>query len=411
VREAIVGSILAAIEKEIDGLAGEPDPLQAELVASAVLEMWHGDNPLEREARRDLGRSVIRRLSGSHDADHLAFLVALAATASPPLEDEARAAADRVRASGTPEPIWSRTIGRPALVDAWISTDELEDQSLLVATFAYDRRPPHAITGILDYNFHGLLRDVGVAGDPAGVRREWVEHSRMPIRALSEQVLADLWGRAIELHDVYLDPPVTEDGHELMPLLRSRLRLLPAPREIEAPEVPEEERRAIVEAFVTSPEAAGLPAVGGAPIADLASWFVDYACDYGAGDPLRWSPIAVELLLVDWLPRKAILEPAEVEALPEVLRRFVRYAVRRKGLAEEVFAETLETIDHFSPEFAAGMADEDAAGPAKQLFLEMRAAGVDVADEAAVQAFIDARNAELADGPQPRGRGGRRRPS
>lgn len=131
------------------------------------------------------------------------------------------------------------------------------------------------------------------------------------------------------------------------------------------------------------------------PATDLARWFVDYACDYGAGDPLRWSPLAVELLLADWLPRKAILDQAEVEALPEVLRRFVRHAGRHKGLVDDLVAETLEAVDRFAPDFAAGMADEEAAGPAKQLCLEMRAAGVDLTDEAAVDAFIAERNARL----------------
>jgi hypothetical protein len=168
--------------------------------------------------------------------------------------------------------------------------------------------------------------------------------------------------------------------------------------------VPEEERAEIVDAFVASREAAGLQEA-----ADLVRLFVDYACDYGAGDPLRWSPIAVEILLADWLPRKAILEPDEVDVLPEVLRRFVRHAARRKGIADDVFAETLETVDRFAPDFAAGMADDDRAGPANELGLALRAAGVDLADEAAIQAFIDARNAELAKGTP--GRGSRRRPS
>jgi hypothetical protein len=390
---AIVQSFIGAIEGRIAGLAQTPDPLDAELVASGVLAMWHGNNPLEREARQALGRSVIRRLSAARDPDSLAFLVALAATAAPPLVAEAAAAADRVRTAKVPEPIWSRSIGRPALVDAWISTDEYEDQSLVAATFAYDRRPPHAITAIIDANFHGLFRDMAVIGSPDKVRGEWGEHSGMSIGPLSEQALADLWGRALENYDHTIEPPVTEDGQSLVPLVRSRLRLLPAPREIEMPEVPYEERRALVAAFRVSPAAADLPEVDGAPIADLARWFMDYACDYGAGDPLRWSPLAVELLLTDWLPRKAVMEPAEVEWLPEVLRRFVRHAGHQKGLPDDLVAETLEAVDRFAPDFAAGMADEEAAGPAKQLVLEMRRAGVDVTDEAAVGAFIDDWNA------------------
>ena len=211
------------------------------------------------------------------------------------------------------------------------------------------------------------------------------------------------------MYDLYLEPPVAEEAHLVMPLLRSRLRLLPEPRPIEEPGTPEEAREQLVEAFATSPEAAGLEPAGERPAADLASWFVDFACDYGAGDPLRWSPIAVEILLTDWLPRKAILEPATIAALPEVLRRFVRYSARRKGLGDELIAETLETVDRFAPDFAAGMANDEHAGPAKQIVKELLAAGVDLTDQAAMQRWIDARNVDLAGGtgghhPQRRGR-------
>jgi hypothetical protein len=191
---------------------------------------------------------------------------------------------------------------------------------------------------------------------------------------------------------------VTEEAEQLMPLVRARLRLLPTPRPIEPPDTPDEEREALVAAFAISPEAIGLTRVGHGPAAELARWFIDFACDYGAGDPLRWSPIAVEILLGDWLPRKAILEPDEIEVLPEVLRRFARFSARRKGLADPVIAETLDAVDRFAPDFVEGMADDERAGPAKEILVGLRAAGVDLTDEAAVQRWIDERNESLRSG-------------
>ena len=194
------------------------------------------------------------------------------------------------------------------------------------------------------------------------------------------------------MYDLYVDPPVSEEVDELMPLLRARLRLLPAPRPIEPPETTDEERAALVVAFAASPDAVSLEAIGGSPSADLVRWFVDFACDYGAGDPIRWSPIAVEILLGDWLPRKATLDQDEINALPEVLRRFVRFSGRRKGLSDDIVAETLEAVDRFTPDFVEGMADDERAGPAKQLARELLAAGIDLTDESAVQRWIDERN-------------------
>jgi hypothetical protein len=337
----------------------------------------------------------MRRLASHSDPDALAVLLAVASIALPPFDVTARAAAELLRKAATPEPIWSRSIGRPTLVDAWISTDELDDQSNVLAAFAYEHRPPHAINLIIDANFGGLIRGAFVADDPDKVRREWTQVSGLPIRPLDEQALADLIGRGIEMFDVYVDPPVSEEADELMPLLRARLRLLPAPRPIEPPETTDEEREALVDAFAASPDAAGRGAVAGGPAADLARWFVDFACDYGAGDPLRWSPIAVEILLGDWLPRKASLDQAEIDVLPEVLRRFVRFSAHRKGLSDDLIAETLEAVDRFAPDFVGGMADDERAGPAKQLARDLLASGIDVTDQSAVQRWIDERNEGL----------------
>jgi hypothetical protein len=390
-----VTALVGNVRQEAEGLAAELDPLEAELFASGVLAMWHAEGFEDARPLETLGMAVIHRLARRPDPDVLAALLAIAALAEPPFDEAARDEVDRLRSAGVPEPVWSRWIGRPILVDAWISTDELDDQSHVLAAFAHDRRGAHALNVIIDANFSGLIRDAFAADDPDKVRREWVAVSGLPIRALSEQALADVLGQGIQMFDTYLDPPVTDEVRELMPLLKARLRLLPPPRPIETPETSDEERAALVAAFASSPEASDLAPVRGQPAAELATWFVDFACDYGAGDPLRWSPIAVEILLGDWLPRKAIIEPADVEALPDVLRRFVRFSARQKALPERVIAETLEAVGRFAPEFVQGMADAGRAGPAKEIFMGLRAAGIDPTDASAVQRWIDERNEAL----------------
>jgi hypothetical protein len=391
----IEARMVESIRREIGGLAAG-DELASELVASGVLSMWVADWPDEREALEVLGTRVLQQLARTPDADVLAFLLAVAALAGPPLDAVAQAAVASARASVVPEPIWSRSVGRPGFVDAWISTDPLDDQSNIAAVFAYERRPPHVLVAMTDANFGGLVRRAFVAADPDEVRQAWGRVSGMAIQPLSEQDLADRLGNGIHMFDVYLDPPVDDEARQLMPLLRSRLRLLPAPRPIEPPETSEQERAELAEAFASSPEAADLGTADRVVAADIVTWFIDFACDYGAGDPLRWSPIAIEILLLDWLPRKAIMDRASVASLPEVLRTFVRFAARRKGLPDDISAETVEAVDLFAADFAAAMADVGRAGPAKQIAMELEAAGIDLTDAAAVQAWIDRRNAELS---------------
>ena len=54
--------------------------------------------------------------------------------------------------------------------------------------------------------------------------------------------------------------------------------------------------------------------------------------EYDIGDPLRWSPVNVELLLVDRVPRKVIEEAGVLTKLPALLRSFVRYAHTERSL-------------------------------------------------------------------------------
>ena len=65
------------------------------------------------------------------------------------------------------------------------------------------------------------------------------------------------------------------------------------------------------------------------------------------------------------------------------------------ALPERVIAETLEAVGRYTPEFVEGMADPGRAGPAKEIFLGLRAAGIDPTDASAVQRWIDERNETL----------------
>jgi len=44
-----------------------------------------------------------------------------------------------------------------------------------------------------------------------------------------------------------------------------------------------------------------------AVVDDLGWRMIYFGCDYSDGDPLRWSPVVVELFMADWLWRKAFV--------------------------------------------------------------------------------------------------------
>ena len=103
-----------------------------------------------------------------------------------------------------------------------------------------------------------------------------------------------------------------------------------------------------------------------------------YGTDYGPGDPLRWSPVKVEILLDDWIPRK-IVAPAEYLAkAPDLLRAFIRFAHAEVGLRSDLTDETLAAIDDWEPQYQQTIRSPRPQGPAALL----AALGVDTEDMA-----------------------------
>jgi hypothetical protein len=346
------------------------------------------DDPADiPSATGDLFAEIARR----RDRRGLALLHAFAAVMSDPAASIAAEAAKRMREHGVPDPAWAVVVGHPTFTSAWHGVDELEDQAILAIEFDYPALGRHVVHVMLDANFQGLIRQASIGGSIDELRSIWSEHD-LRIRDVDAQEASDLLANGLHWFDDYLDPPVYDDAPPLVELLRARLRVLPARHPIERPELPDAERRRIARAFARSREA-----VKGADNELLASWFIDFAADHGAGDPLRWSPIAVEMCLLDFFPRKVVMDPEAARDVPRVLRAFVRYAGGRKKLSASAIAETLETVRELEAEFLAAMANKTAAGPATLLMRAAMSEGVDLADPAALQRWIGDFNARPFD--------------
>jgi hypothetical protein len=263
---------------------------------------------------------------------------------------------------------------------------------------------------LVDHNMGGMAKEVLVTAEPAELRSDWLARAPTPIVPLSAQEAADRFATALAALDETFMPDLPDETRYLLPLARARLRVLPAGVVAEQTEVSDSEREALLDSFLVSPESGLVPATGknGAsrqarsrPASEdaagqlrmLASYFVDFAADYGAGDPLRWSPIAVEIVLTDWFPRKVVAEDVTASAVPDALRRFTRYAGRRKGLPEESIAETIAAVDEYEKDYLAAMVDTSSYGPAKAIVAAMVAESVDISDQAAVSAWMEAFNA------------------
>ena len=89
-------------------------------------------------------------------------------------------------------------------------------------------------------------------------------------------------------------------------------------------------------------------------------WF---GVDYGPGDPLRWSPVAVEIILVNWIPRKIVADAVYLSKAPELLRAFVRFCHAERGIRTELTRDTLAAIDVYEPDYQRTIRSPRPQGP------------------------------------------------
>jgi hypothetical protein len=126
------------------------------------------------------------------------------------------------------------------------------------------------------------------------------------------------------------------------------------------PEWSDADREALAERFLASSYGAALDQQDDRSIAGNLIW---YRADYGYGDPLRWSPTAIEILMLDWYPRKIVADQRYLRRMPIVLRDFVRFVHGEVGVAEELTTEALDAIDLYEYEYRETISKPRRQGP------------------------------------------------
>lgn len=194
-------------------------------------------------------------------------------------------------------------------------------------------------------------------------------------------------------HGSRMYPPLESDSWPMCrPLIEWLLRLFPsggvAP---ERKEWSDEEAAAIAEDFFTSDFGAGLDRPDERGLLESVLWF---GTDYGPGDPLRWSPVNVEMLLADWFPRKVVADTAFLAKLPTLLRAFIRYCHDRRRIRAALTQETLDAVDDWEPDFQRVIRTDRPQGPAA-LLARMVPASVDEDDISLAEIMLEGLDREV----------------
>lgn len=217
----------------------------------------------------------------------------------------------------------------------------------------------------IDHNLGTLVKDAYAV---PGTLPELVELMRTtaddPDTTLTGLDPADARARiteALELSAITFPPIETDTWPACRPLVEWAVGLLPAGGTgYRRPEWTDDDEQALTERFFASPFGAGLDDADRRGLLESLLWF---GTDYGPGDPLRWSPVAVEMLLADWIPRKIVADVPYLAQAPDLLRAFIRFSHAERGIRAELTEATLAAVDEWEPEYQATIRTPRPQGP------------------------------------------------
>jgi len=400
-REAIIGRLFDGVLRSARSqLLRAGSPLAVEIWGSGLLAVWDGlpgpsaigpggdDSPAGA-----FTEALIRRAQELATPDAMAVLAAVAAVAPSRVATRARTAAATLEQAGIPAPEWTAVAGTAVPTEAWIGTDVYGDQEIVIVGFAYpglagDRG--HSICVLVDHTERGVARDAYPAGPLDQTLARWREAEAAGI-SLRPATLPEV---AARLADALLatdfragDPgpeaPAGADAErrsllEMRALLTARLAALPPAAAVGVEELDADGRDWLVAEFLGSPEAAGLLSEPAA--VTVCHSLIAYRCDYGDGDPLRWSPTLAGLCLLDHFPVRVSLDAPDVALVPDVLAAWVAFAARRRHLSDAALARILDVVDSCREDFPVVMADAARYSPAKRAAMSLLAQGIDLTD-------------------------------
>ena len=384
---------------------GHPLPLLG--LVSGLLDALdpRNDNPFDRSTagQRPSVDTVLDFMAGQKDP----AATALAWTSAHLVDDDLlRARTLRTIGAGSfLLPRWLHELSRVQVVAAAQLLDEFRD---VANVFVHVRLAEYDLTAVtlVDFNLGTIVKNNFFADQPlSAVEDLWRQHEGggVDIEPLS---LADARARltdAIEIGARTWPREETEDWPQSRPLLEWVMRQLPAGGTgFDQPQWSEAGRNDLVDRFLASPYAQGLDRPDDRGITDDLAW---YRTDYGYGDPLRWSGAAVEILMLDWYPRKIVADGAYLQRMPEVLRQFIRFGHAEAGLDPAGTELALSALDQYEQEYLDAVSRPRRQGPAALMErmgvldpLDDDSRDDDLLDLADLNAFSRAMLAELVGG-------------
>lgn len=255
-------------------------------------------------------------------------------------------------------PGWTRRLGQTEVARTVELRHVLRDGDNLLIGVRLPSRHDLTFLVYIDHNLGTVVKDAFVLGQPIeAVLERMATLDDAGETTTHELDHADARARLTEaIHMGAITVPAfeTDTWPACRPLLEWVVSKLPeGGTGYERPEWSEDDLSRLTDAFFASSFGRPLEDPDHRQLLGSILWF---ATDYGPGDPLRWSPTAVEILLADWLPRKVLAPTDYLAKAPDVLRGFVRYCHAERRISRDLTIQTLAAVDEFEPEYQAAIA-------------------------------------------------------
>ena len=360
-------------------------PLDAELMVSELLGTWWGQRatrPGGREVRRRradveelVGEGLVAYAAQQGTPAALALLSGIACLGTPRQAASAEQAALALMERGVARPGWAEHVGAVVAAECYLNSDAYGDRDEVVCVFSYAGQEQHALVVVVDYNAGGLARD-GWVTSQVDKLLDYCGQATSTFTQVPPPQARRLLESALAVTEKATDPQVSSSFPSYHAFIRARVRTLPpsvswrnppsgTPSQPQAAVHPgspgmtgtgqnssgisarrqgwrKDRRAALVAEFLASDEAEDLSDREAA--SRCADHIVNYGCDQDFGRPLRMSPAKAETFLLDWLPRKVLLSPADQHAMPHVLAAWVRWTGMREGRDTKAVGGTLDAV-------------------------------------------------------------------
>jgi len=218
----------------------------------------------------------------------------------------------------------------------------------------------------VDFNLGTVVKDAFVLDEPIGAvlatMRAALDDPDAVVRVIDPAEARARLGWAIKIGAMTFPPLETETWPACRPLVQWLVRALPeGGTGYQRKEWSDTELEAIAAGFLASPF--GSAFAGDEDQRYLLDSLLWYSSAYGPCDAWRSSPTSVEIVLLDWIPRKLVVDATILAAAPALLRGLIRYCHHQRGIRASLTTDTLGAVDAYEPEYQQIIRSPRAQGP------------------------------------------------